>query len=304
MDITFPELWVERKLRKECIAYAAPSTGLRVKFADGIDPSVKSTVNNLISYLRKRYYFPIRCNIKITNHVHYRSEQGGHVYYGVFYDNEKLYQKKRVYPEIYVAGCIKELWQIEQLLFTLLHELSHYYQWFFNEGKNRSDRSLEIEANKWANRILQEFMQKCTLCTPFGALNIYLDDQIVDYLPIATVPDYPVCKHQPLAACYRIFGAIKTGQTVRVVVEPLQKCKSFFDSGENYVCCVWQKSNLEMTIGTIDYYDDNAPYEVRTLNNGLELIGIANESTVVIGVAWVNDYDDGDNRTYFAADPS
>lgn len=59
-----------------------------------------------------------------------------------------------------------------------------------------------------------------------------------------------------------------------------------------------------MTIGTIDYYDNNAPYEVRTLNNGLELIGIANESTVVIGVAWGNDYDDGDNRTYFAADPS
>lgn len=57
---------------------------------------------------------------------------------------------------MFVRSKLK-LTSIYEICFTMLHELTHYYQWYFYEEKNRTDRSLEIEANKWARYILQEW---------------------------------------------------------------------------------------------------------------------------------------------------
>ena len=38
--------------------------------------------------------------------------------------------------------------------FNIIHELTHYFQWYFYEDKEKSNRSLEINANKWANYII------------------------------------------------------------------------------------------------------------------------------------------------------
>ncbi len=129
-------LWIFRKdsnLHRD----RAAATGLRVRYADGIDREIRTNLDSLIRYLRRLYFFPVRCNVYITNHESYRSEHDGHVYYGVFYDNEGVYPKKKLYPEIYVAGRVRERFEIENIMFSLLHELSHYYQWVAEREPNQ-----------------------------------------------------------------------------------------------------------------------------------------------------------------------
>ena len=43
------------------------------------------------------------------------------------------------------------------VFFSLSHELSHYFQWYFLNEERRSDRSLEIQASKYATRITNDY---------------------------------------------------------------------------------------------------------------------------------------------------
>lgn len=157
MDFDFPHIWIEKKYKKECFPYTASATGIRVKYDEELDAALLEKARALVGYLRKNYYFPVRCNIAITAHKRYRSAEDGHIYYGIFYDNENLGQKRKIYPQIAVAGGLGKSTEADDVLHTLLHELTHYFQWFFAENEKRTDRSLEIEATKWASYILGDF---------------------------------------------------------------------------------------------------------------------------------------------------
>lgn len=304
MTVNSYYLWIERKDRKKCLDPSARATGLRIKFSSGLDRCVIDNINALIRYLRKEYYFPVRCNILITDNKCYRSAVDGHRYYGIFYDNEDLYKNRNIYPQIAVAAQIYKHLTISDVMFTLLHELTHYYQWLAGEN-DRSDRSLEIEATKWANYILSEYMTKQSIKTPFGTLNIYVDGEIIDYLPIITHFEHPVCNEKPLAGCFRTFGKVESGRTIKCILEPSPSCEVYSDSGENYICQNFVKDNVQLTIGTIDHYGiDSKPYEVITVPNGLVFKNIREKTSIKLGVAWVNDLSDGDLRTWFAADPT
>ena len=297
MRNTSGNLWILRK-GSDLHRDRAAATGLRVRYADGIDKEIRTNLDSLIRYLRRLYFFPVRCNVFITNHQSYRSERDGHVYYGVFYDNEGVYPKKKLYPEIYVAGQVRERFEIEHIMFTLLHELSHYYQWVGDREKERTDRSIESEATRWANRILEAYKADSSIRTPFGELNIYVDGQLINYLPIKIAYDRPPCKQKPLAACYRIYGSIKAGQTVRAVIEPLADCQVSDCSGEDYVCCEFYRDEVQMTLGAWENC------QITPIENGLKLTGTQKQAAVSLGLAWVNDYFEYDNRTWFAADPT
>lgn len=153
----FPHIWIEKQYRADCLAYTAKATGMRITYDEGLDPELIKKTDELIAYLRKRYFFPVRINIAVTNHRGYASPEDGHKYYGIFYHNVDVCPKRKIYPRIAVAGAIWKHLTIEDVLFTLLHELTHYFQWFFDEEKYRSDRRLEREANLWANSILYYF---------------------------------------------------------------------------------------------------------------------------------------------------
>lgn len=97
---------------------------------------------------------------------------------------------------------------------------------------------------------------------------------------------------------YRIYGAIKAGQTVRAVIEPLADCKVSDCSGEDYVCCEFVRDEMQMTLGALENC------QITPIENALLLTGIQEQAAVSLGLAWVNDYFEYDNRTWFAADPS
>ena len=125
---------------------SAPKSNLSLRFASAIDGSTKKHICNFVRYLRKEFFFPIRCNIYFCNQEKFRSSRKGYCY-GIFYSNDE--SSGRIYPQIYIPANM-ELYSVYH---SLCHELSHYFQWYFNDDK-RSDRSLEVQASKYASRIL------------------------------------------------------------------------------------------------------------------------------------------------------
>lgn len=130
--------------------------GLRVYFYEGVTLEEKSVCTEFCNWLRKRYWFPIRIKLYFIPQKKFRSIDDGHFYYGIFYSNEE-YKTKR-YPCICVAARIKNERDKFELYFTVVHELTHYFQWYFFKDEKLSSRSLEIEANKWSKYLISEFL--------------------------------------------------------------------------------------------------------------------------------------------------
>lgn len=154
----FPYIWIERKYRTNFDKSSA--AGIRVTYDKHLDRELVEQTKALVQYLRKEYYFPIRVNIALTDHRRYHSDRDGHIYYGIFYHNDFVPLSSMPYPQIAVAAQLWKHMSIDDVHFTLLHELTHYFQWFFTEEEQRSDRSLELEANRWARYILYCFQHQ------------------------------------------------------------------------------------------------------------------------------------------------
>ncbi len=128
---------------------SAKKSNLLLHFASAIDHDAKKSICRFIHYLRKEFFFPIRCNIYFCNQEKFHSSKGGYCY-GIFYSNEE--SKGRIYPQIYIPANM----DLYSVYHSLSHELTHYFQWYFLE-ENRSDRSLEVQASKYATRILEDY---------------------------------------------------------------------------------------------------------------------------------------------------
>ncbi len=129
---------------------SAPKSNLSLHFASAIDIDTKRNICRFVRYLRKEFYFPIRCNVYFCDQEKFRSSKGGYCY-GIFYSNEE--SNGRIYPQIYLpANNIPY-----QVYNSLCHELTHYFQWYFFDEKKKSDRALEVQASKYATRILEDY---------------------------------------------------------------------------------------------------------------------------------------------------
>jgi hypothetical protein len=150
IDLIF---WIEKQFKKEYIN-SAKNSGVRCKFSIDFNESARKEIENFIKFIRINYYFPIRLNISFFEKTHFVSDVDGHKYYGIFYDGDSA---KKAYPKIHIAGKLTKGNPIYEILLSIAHEITHYYQWYFLEDIKRTDRSLEIEANKWAKYILHSY---------------------------------------------------------------------------------------------------------------------------------------------------
>lgn len=149
-------MWIDKE---EKTSYSdSKLSGIRLCTQKNVLPAIREEVKVFLFWLRKRYFFPVRCNIKLKSSPYFLSaDKNDKDTYGDFY-----YDKNdKEYPEIWIAtGKIRRENlddRKNRILFTILHELTHYFQWYFFEFEKRTDRSLEVEANKWARYLLQEF---------------------------------------------------------------------------------------------------------------------------------------------------
>lgn len=146
-------MWIEKKYKTEyddCYV-----RGLRLKFYDGITAYEREEIVKFCKWLRSNYFFPIRVNVFFVAQKKFKSSEDGHLYYGIFYSPDENGDLR--YPRIYIATKFRDIKERYDLLFTLVHELTHYFQWYFMEDEEKSDRSLEIMANRWAMYILKEY---------------------------------------------------------------------------------------------------------------------------------------------------
>ena len=145
---------IERAFKDEYLN-SANNDGLRCKYPINFDAQTKIGVSSFIRFIRKKYYFPIRLCVEFFDKTHFVNTVDGHKYYGIFYDGDA---QKNIYPKIFIASRLAESNPLEDVLFSIAHEITHYYQWYFMEDTERTDRSLEIEANKWAKYILHNYL--------------------------------------------------------------------------------------------------------------------------------------------------
>ncbi len=142
--------WIDKEYKKYYKS-SGKAVGIRYK-TNEIDSFVLERLGSFVSFLRKKYYFPIRLNVLFCNTSCFRHHIDNHVYYGAFYSMDD--EKRMVYPRISIAAKVTDTNTMENIFFTLAHEITHYYQWYFIEDEKRTSKSLEREANKWAEYIL------------------------------------------------------------------------------------------------------------------------------------------------------
>ena len=96
---------------------------------------------------------------------------------------------------------------------------------------------------------------------------------------------------KPLAGCYRITIPTNNYHNIRCELE--WSCEPFENtgsSGERFLCSEYERGN--------------DAYETVRYENGMGYNIAQPTDIVVFGIAWATDHEDGDVRTWLAADPS
>jgi len=145
-------LWVTNTAENKAFYSDSSKDGIYLHFDKDVDDVLKRDINAFIKYLRREFYFPIKCNIYIKSSPFFPSNKKGKTCNGIFFKNDEY---KNIYPQIFVAtGDVNNKYNV---FFVLCHELTHYFQWYFMLEKDHSDKGLEIQATKYANDIVSDY---------------------------------------------------------------------------------------------------------------------------------------------------
>ena len=146
-------IWINYEYKKDY--QDSSQKGLRVIYSKKIDNECIENLKKFINFLRRRYYFPIRCNIYIRKVDDFPSLTGIKTTKGIFLFGD---EEQKKLPSIYVACKLSSNWGIEDVYYSIVKLLTYYYQWYFFEDNSRSNKSLELEATKYANYLVEEYL--------------------------------------------------------------------------------------------------------------------------------------------------
>ncbi|MBQ3258230.1 MAG: hypothetical protein IJA67_12590 [Oscillospiraceae bacterium] len=139
------------------------------------------------------------------------------------------------------------------------------------------------------------------LNTPFGQIRIFADGHEIAYGAVPYECQVKSVKLHPLTGSYRITVPAWAHHKIRCVL--IWTCPSIDNtgsSGERYRDAEFINGSTILTIGA---EDDNPAYDTERHPDGMEYILRERVDSVTFGVAWADDYTDGDRRTWLAADP-
>ena len=130
--------------------------GIFFHFDSGIDPVLKNEFTSFARWLRKTYVFPVRLNVYITNRETVLLQNGRRAY-GSFrwYPNRPPNIRIPAKPERELTEQYSTDEINEQILSSLVHELTHYFQWAL--GLEQSEAVSERQANYYRYRIIERF---------------------------------------------------------------------------------------------------------------------------------------------------
>ena len=130
--------------------------GISFHYEKGIDIALKAKYLSFEKWLRRTYVFPVHLNVYIKNCEKIQLLNGTWAY-GSF----RWFEKKppyiripsAIHPDLYREYTPDEL--NEQVLSSLVHELSHYFQWICKKQQN--DSTSERQANYYRYRIIDKY---------------------------------------------------------------------------------------------------------------------------------------------------
>ena len=154
--------------------------GLRMKYDQGIHPELKQMCKRFAGYLRSKYCFPLRVTVHIKKHDRVLASDGDLVT-GLFLYNENYDYSTD--PDILIAAgdyedLIKRWGQesaMRNILGTIAHELSHYYQWI--NQIHFTPIGLERQANHYAEYIVDDFVDYLSEQSMEGLFYGHNDDE-------------------------------------------------------------------------------------------------------------------------------
>lgn len=169
--MTKNNIWIVKEYKKEYSDFV--KTGLKLHFLDiEINEALRIHYIKFCKWLRKKYWFPIRCNARFEYYPYYKDrddkKKNKNAIAMFYYPKINNLNQIIIYPEIRIAVSEYQR-KIEaqdkysvlyHYLGLLVHELTHYFQWYFFETDERTQRSLEIEANYWAHYLVTVYFEE------------------------------------------------------------------------------------------------------------------------------------------------
>ena len=134
------------------------NAGFSLHFDAQIDPEIRSAYLGLAKFLRSRYCFPVHVNIYVKNCEKIRLRNGQPAY-GSFRWFSKRPPNIRI-PSKMEEDLLRDHTReeiIDQILSSLIHEMTHYFQWVLD--LDQSSAVSERQANYYRYRILDEAAQ-------------------------------------------------------------------------------------------------------------------------------------------------
>lgn len=152
-------IWTSKRWKK---VYAEKSvrSGIRLSIDKNVDPEVRRAIKEFTAWMRKRYSFPIRVRVYVKSSERIKALDGDMVC-GTIFMPDSLY----VEPYIRLAaGDYSDLEAeigkdnaLAAIICTLIHEVTHYYQWI--NCVTLTEIGIERQATAYTNIILDEYAQ-------------------------------------------------------------------------------------------------------------------------------------------------
>lgn len=133
-------------------------SGIYLRIEKNVNDDVKKSLKKFAKWLRKNYKFPIRLPIYVKATDYVKTKDGDYVVGSFFEPNDYFTE-----PYIKIStGDYEDLLNeigkdnaLASFIYTLSHEITHYYQWINRVEKSVDDR--EIEADYYGDYILQQY---------------------------------------------------------------------------------------------------------------------------------------------------
>ena len=132
------------------------SKGISFHYEKGIDADLKNAFCELAKWLRKRYFFPVHITVYVLNQekvtlLNGRSAYGSFRWYPQ--RSPRIRIPAKIEPEKTVEFSLEEIY--EQILSSLIHELTHYFQWFLRLKQTNAVSERQADYHRY--RILDKF---------------------------------------------------------------------------------------------------------------------------------------------------
>ena len=161
-------MWIEKKYKDD---YKVCDTiGIKWNFENDIVKSLRRECIVFLKWLQKEYWFPIKVEVNLLNSSNFFENKKNSKLITTTFSYQPKWDSsdKKIFPQVYIAMGNHDKWikkyDLKEVLYNhfnnISHELTHYFQWFFYQFEKRTDRSLDIEANRWGHYLANNYIEE------------------------------------------------------------------------------------------------------------------------------------------------